>query len=232
MNHEAAIRKVLACLHMAESSNPHEAACALRQARAMMEKYGLNNDAILAAQIHVVEAKTRHAGAVPPQSICALANLIADGFRCHIIIHRVQAFDGRGKTSIVFHGAGADARIAAYAFDVLRRQMASDRLKHIRRVRKRANRERRGEEFALGWINGIYHLFPKAELPDGRERALLASMKAHHGDCDTVSARDLTTRGRANDSDQFAGYNAGRIAKLHAGLDGEQQRQLKLGVKP
>ena len=42
MNRDQALRKVMACLRMAGSSNPTEAATALRQARALMEKYGLN----------------------------------------------------------------------------------------------------------------------------------------------------------------------------------------------
>jgi hypothetical protein len=226
MNRETAIRKVLACLRLAASSNPHEAANALRQARAMMDKYGLNDDAILAAEIRTSEAITRSAGATPPRSVLALANMIADGFRCRPVISRQRVFYGRGKTCIVFHGSGADAQIAAYAFTVLRRQMDADRVEHIRRVRKRANRERRGEEFAQGWIYGVSKLFPKAELPEGRERALDASVRAQHGETGTTTGRDLTKRGRAHDNDRFAGYVAGRNAQLHTGLNGEEQRQI------
>ena len=49
MNKEDVIKKIKKCLRLSASSNEHEAETALRQARALMEKYGID-DAEMAAQ--------------------------------------------------------------------------------------------------------------------------------------------------------------------------------------
>ena len=162
MTREQAIRKVLACLRMAASSNPTEAATALRQARALMEKYGLNEADAAASEISDAEAVTGYRGGMVPRSMLALAAMVADGYRCELVVTRgrqVVVRDGfpnlQGKTTIRFFGAGADAEVAAYAFAVLRRQMQADKAKHTSRIRKRANRDARGEEFASGWLAAV-----------------------------------------------------------------------------
>jgi len=78
VNRAAALRKILACLRLAKSSNPNEAASALRQARAMMEKYGLTEDDALASEIRDCEAATGFRGGLIPQSLVALAVIVAN----------------------------------------------------------------------------------------------------------------------------------------------------------
>jgi len=81
MTRDQALRKVLACLRLAGSSNPHEAAAALRQARKLMDQHGLSAEDAAASEIREAESPTRCRGAKPPQSLVWLASMVADGYR-------------------------------------------------------------------------------------------------------------------------------------------------------
>lgn len=223
MTRAQAIRKVLACLRLAGSSNPTEAATALRQARALMDKYGLSEDDALAAEIHDLDAKTGFRGGALPRSLLWLANMVAAGYRCRLVQVRELKLQG-GKTALRFFGAGADAQVAVYAYTVLRRQLDADRRKHIARVRKAANRQVRGEEFALGWVSAVAALFPAEALPEGREKALDAAVSTRLGEVGTTEGRKLAKSGKRGTNDTAAGYLAGRQAQLHQGLRGAQKR--------
>jgi hypothetical protein len=218
MTRDQAIRKVLACLRMAASSNPNEAATALRQARALMDKYGVTEADAAAAEISESEAGTGFRGGMIPRSLVQLAGMVADGYRCEIVIHQRLT-----RTVVRFFGAGADAQVAAYAFTVLRRQLQADKAKHCARIRKRANRERRGEEFAFGWIYAVQRLFPKEALPDGREAAIKARMAQSCGETQKTAGKEIT-RGRVDKSDRWAGYGAGSRAQVNPGVGGGQRR--------
>lgn len=233
MTRDRAIRKIQACLRLAASSNATEAATALRQARALMDKYGLSEADAAASEIGSTEAPTGYRGGMVPRSLVVLANLVADGYRCGLVIERRTRLAVRDgflrplrETVIHFHGAGADSQVASYAFAVLCRQLQRDKAAHTRRIRKRANKERRGEEFALGFVIALRNLFPRAELPEGRQAALDAAMSHKHGELETTGGKEIK-KGRASQSDRWAGYAAGSRAQLNQGL-AEGQRKLEV----
>lgn len=226
MTRDQAIRKVLACLRLSASSNPHEAASALRQARALMDKYGLTEADAAASEIRDAEAATRYRGAQLPRSVSTLAWIVAGGYRCEFIVHRLMGL-GMGKTTVRFFGANADAQIAAYAFTVLRRQLEADKATHTKRIRKRANKDARGEAFALGWVNAVSGLFPMAQLPEGRTAAIESAMKQRVGATEQAAPRELAKRGNKHLQDGLAGYVAGKGAQLNNGLSENGQRRLE-----
>ncbi|MGN6229139.1 MAG: DUF7168 domain-containing protein [Dyella sp.] len=220
------LRKVKACLRLAASSNPNEAAAALRQAQAMMRAHGISHAE--AMDVDEAEVNTRARGAEPARSVLLLAVLAADGFGARTIVCREKSWDG-ASTVIRFYGCDGAAEIAAFAFTVLRRQMDADRLKHIARVRKRGNREARGEVFAMAWVNAVAHLFPDAQIAEAKRLAIDELMRVRYPDAGTSSGRDLTKRGKSSDDDAWAGHRAGKAAKLHRGVNGSSQRTLEHG---
>ncbi|WP_430391108.1 DUF2786 domain-containing protein [Dyella sp. 20L07] len=224
MERNAILRKVKACLRLAASSNPNEAAAALRQAQTMMRIHGITHAE--AMDVDEAEVNTRARGAEPARSILLLANLAADGFGAQLIVCREKAWSG-GSTVIRFYGCDGASEIAAFAFTVLRRQLDTDRLKHIARVRKRGNREARGEVFALAWVNAVERLFPEADIDDGKRLSITQFMRARYPEAGTSSGRDLTTRGKTRDDDALAGHVAGLNAKLHRGVKGKGAQALE-----
>lgn len=223
MNRQHILRKVKACLRLAASSNPHEAAAALRQAQAMMRAHGITHTE--AMDVDEAEVNTRARGAELARSVMWLASLAADGFGARLIVVCEKGWNS-GSTVIRFYGCDGAAEVAAFAFTVLRRHMDADRLKHITRVRKRGNREARGEVFALAWVNAVAHLFPDAEVVDAKRLAIDDVMRARYPDAGTSSGRDLTTRGKTRDDDVWAGHMAGKNARLHRGMKGSAPKAL------
>lgn len=78
MTRDQALRKVRACLRLAASSNPNEAASAMRQAQALMNKYGLTPDDADAAEVLQADATTRSRGGDLPGSVLDLAALVGE----------------------------------------------------------------------------------------------------------------------------------------------------------
>lgn len=227
MDRETALRKVLRCLRLAASSNPHEAAAALRQARALMDEHGLTEADAYASEIHEAEAPTRCRGAVPPQSLMFLIGVVSDGFRCDVVIWRVGSWLEKSHTTVKFYGAAADAEVAAYAFTVLRRQLEADKAKHTRRIRKRSNKEARGEEFAIGWVSAVARQFPKAELSDERKAAIDAAIASKNTNLTEQAGREIAKHGKASWHDREAGYDAGSRARVNPGVSESTQRKLE-----
>jgi hypothetical protein len=229
MDRVVAMRKVLACLRLAKSSNPNEAAAALRQARSLMDQHGLTEDDAAAAEIGEFAAVTRNRGEMLPRSVLWLAEVVANGYRCQPVVvcsHTVtENLRRAGKTEVKFFGAHADAQVAAYAFTVLNRQLTSDRVRHTSRIRKRANRDRRGEQFAFGWVLAVRALFPAAELTADRAAAIAAAIR-RAGPTTKTSGREIGKTGRSSPNDLDSGYRAGRAARLRNGLGESQQRKL------
>jgi len=117
-NNQKIIDKICKCLRLSESGNPNEAALALRQAQAMMQKYGITDAQVLAAEIEegVIEAGERYN---PPFWALALANLVAEAFQCRNLISRRY---GR-RPEFKFIGLGYKVEVATYSYAVLHRNL-------------------------------------------------------------------------------------------------------------
>lgn len=113
------IDKICKCLRLSESGNPNEAALALRQATGMMQKYGISDAQVLAADVteSVTQAGERYN---PPFWVLALANLVADAFQCRNLISRQY---GR-RPEFRFIGLGFKSEVATYSYTVLHRYLA------------------------------------------------------------------------------------------------------------
>ena len=227
MNRDAALRKVRACLRLSASVNANEAAAALRQARALMAQYGLTEDD--AAEITCAHAPTRSRGAMAPASIVGLAQLIADGYRCRILISSFKGSGGRGSTRIEFYGHRSDAQIGAYAFTVLRRQLEADKSAYLSKMACRSRlyrigsqRSRLGEMFALSWVHAVRELFPSDPVSDEHAQALENALVRQGATVKVIAPRG----GGKSDKDLdehdlqalMAGHLAGSEARLHRGV--------------
>jgi len=117
-NNKKIIDKICKCLRLSESSNPNEAALALRQATRLMDKYGVSNRELITAE--VAECSTQLGEQyTPPFWALALANLVAEAFQCRNLISRCY---GRRPE---FHFIGLDfkAEVATYSYTVLYRHL-------------------------------------------------------------------------------------------------------------
>lgn len=164
MNKEKILDKIKKCLALSKSANEHEAAQALKQAQALMEKYEVNVVDIALSEVSEQGADRRMAFKLADWQ-WSVANMIADIFGC-------QSYQ-RGKT-MMFYGIGNRAEISAYAFDVVYRQISADRRKFLKncRARKQAHRTYLADQFCNGWIVGAWEVVKKFEMSD-EEKAVM-----------------------------------------------------------
>ena len=214
------IEKIKKCLRLAKSSNPHEAAAALRQAQKLMAEHDISEEAIAASEANEAPGKSS-ATDKPTMWEVMLANMVGAVFGCDIVFSRAWiaakfAYEGQYN----FIGVGAQAEIAAYAFAVLRRQAAKARREYTRSALKRcspAAKVKRADQFSIGWVASVRQL-AVALARDERSTAIVAAFTtAHYPHTTSIAPRERQATPLAY-RDHQAGREEGRNARLHAGV--------------
>lgn len=163
---DAALRKIKRCLELSKSSNENEAALALKQMQALMNKYGVTAKHVMAADITeyltYLSVKKK-----PAQWVLNLHLAVADALDCKSI---VRHGDNR-NIRLIFLGIDAVTEIAGYAFEVLFRKLKSDRANYINSELfryKRANKTKYADAYCEGWVSSVHskvkNLNPNIEI--------------------------------------------------------------------
>lgn len=144
------LRRIRACLALAASPEPHEAAAALRQAQVWMRRHKITR-----GEVELSHACT-DAGSrafTPRAWVATLIAMVGRAFAVHPIYEPVRG----GGARVMFIGRGVSAKVAVYAYVVLRRQLSRDRAAQLRRMRrlKRTTRVRRAEAYCEGWVASV-----------------------------------------------------------------------------
>jgi len=208
---ERVLRRIRACLRLAASPEPHEAAAALRQAQAWMRRYGLTRD-----EVELSHAATGAGSrALRPRAwVATLIALVGRAFAVHPIY-----LPARGGARVEFIGRDVAAQVAVYAYEVLRRQLARDRAAMLRRMKrlKRTTRVRRAEVYCEGWVSSV------AERVHGMARGLPPREDIE---------RYLAVRGRSTElvETQSRRMRKGDLGAMLAGLSDGAQAVLHHGV--
>ena len=220
MDRSKAIDKIRKCLALSRSANEHEAGAALRQAQALMREHGIDEGDLQLADV------AEH-GAVSP---CMASNvwevrlgqMVADAFGCITFsaIHYVLAgYSKRKRRERMFVGVGGAAEVATYAYEVLARQCAAARLRHIAQQKrcKPITKTARGDLFAQGWVVGASQLVERLAGRPAHRALIHQYMDRHHPQLRDVDARN-TAVGRNVRDDAVQGLRAGQQARLDRGL--------------
>lgn len=221
MDKQTAIEKIRKCLALAKSANEHEAAAALRQAQALMRKYGVGDGDILTAEVS--EAKVK-AGAKnkPVKWESMLSSAVAAAFGCR------KVFAQEWKAGYwIFIGCGPAAEVATYAYTVLMRQLRKERSDYQQTHCKRlvpASKTRRADLFCEAWVAGVRRQIEAFAGSQANEEALEVYMAKEYPDLGTLAPRDRqagkSLRGGDMDA-RSAGWSAGRQAQLNHGVNNQ-----------
>lgn len=234
--------KIKKCLALATSDNPNEAATALRQAHALMEKHGVTAEGVVMRDIGEATIKSRTmARNKPEQWEAFLAATVGKAFGCSMMVHRyVPKASARIKTinegGFIFVGLTAQTQVAAYTADVLVRRCKAARATWIKEKlgeitalpggKKQATRL--GNEFALGWVHRISQLVQDFAHPPEVERAIEKYIDAQtNADGNESSTRSTRSDSRAAAAAQLAGMEAAATERLHRPVNGTVQQQLQ-----
>ncbi|WP_061291201.1 DUF7168 domain-containing protein [Azotobacter vinelandii] len=221
------LRKIEACLALAGSDNPNEAATALRQAQKMMAEYGLTQLDLAAARIGEHSARAR-SGKRPPNYLGALAAIVARAFGTHPI-YRAGWRGAAPSSELIFVGPDSHARISAYAFEVLQRQLLRDRSRYLaelpRRL-KRSTKTRRADAFAEAWVLAVSRQIAPQAVDAATREAIEHYMGRTHGPLRSLTPRQNDKLNAYDRTAYSAGYRAGEAVQLHAGVESTRREAL------
>ena len=208
------LRRIRACLRLAGSPEPHEAAAALRQAQAWMRRYGLTREEV---ELASADTATGSRALKPRAWVATLIHVVAGAFAVHPIYRPVR----RGEARVEFIGRGDSATVAVYAYEVLRRQLARDRALQLRKMRrlKRSTRIRRAEAYCEGWVSAVAERVRDMArgLPSKEEVGRYLAMRGCSTEMVETHSRKLDKRDLAA---IIAGMADGAGAVLHHGAGG------------
>lgn len=231
MTRDQALSKIKKCLALGKSSNPHEAAAAMRQAQKLMAEHMITSDDVALADVNMKACSTRTNSG--PRWEVALASLIADAFGCATIWTRDggRLVGGRVvyKRAVVFYGIGSAPDIAGYAWDVLSKQCAKGRLAHIRAQSNRCKpitRTARGDEYAIGWVIGVHDKLERFATPEKNQLLIDQFQAVTWPNSQPGKAVDRTKGRNVSTNDFHTGVRHGRLASLNHGVGGAAQQGL------
>ena len=226
MNKEKYLAKIKKLLNLArKATNQNEAAAALRQAQNLMAAHNVTE--LEAESAGITEASSKgspnHAQ-TPPKYLVYLVEVIkrAFGVQAYYAWREGKYFYSQQRRIVTFYGPDSRPQIAAYAFDVLARQMTAARKEFvagIHRNTKPANRTAQADQFCEGWASGVYHIV--AELaPTESETTLMEVYRDRQlSGLETGSCREARQCNHS-DSARLAGILSGRNAQLAHSVDG------------
>ena len=239
MNKKTVIEKIKKCLALSKSANQHEAAAALRQAMAFMEKYKIDADD--PELLGIAEVSILGSGSQKPTVFEAvLANSIAKMMGCKAIlsgdIKITKDLYFKKVATWTFIGFDPAPEIASYAFDVLFRQLKKARSvfisENLKRVQIKANKVKRADLFCEGWVleatKLVSDLNPDKEKIDQIQAYVQQKHKVRNSEPTDRNKKTNTNTGRAQ-NDLYAGRQAGKSAKLNNAMNGGAPME-KLGV--
>ncbi|MBX9597138.1 MAG: DUF2786 domain-containing protein [Burkholderiales bacterium] len=233
---EKALAKIQKCLRLANSTNPHEAAQALKQAYALMRKHNISEGvAIDCGDITIgSELNATNTNKIP-EWLNHLVNVIQDTFS---VVATCRTYSGSNyygsrttyKSTIKFHGERSDVIIAEYAFNFLLRLLRKSRSEYSSQLSSfKRNRTKLADQYAQGWCIGVNNAlrdlrrFNPDEQKKQREK-INNYINTVHGDLDT---KKITKQTATDMTSLRAGFNDGQKVEINRGINTTEQTYLE-----
>lgn len=231
-NQAKIIAKIKKCLALSTSSNVNEASIALEQAHKLMQQYGISAQDVEAS----AATENYHTATVkdsPSEWENALAVSAAKAMNCACGFQGSARPSGRGRW--LFIGIEPGPELAAYAFDVLLRQLKRDRAHHVKTQLKRCQaktKAARAVSYCEGWVYAVYSKITALKPNATTQTAIDAYIAKHYPDKKPLTTRDNPkTHTRNQTHDAALGYMAGQDAQLNQAMTGSaEQQQLEVLV--
>lgn len=229
MTPEKALQRIKKCLALAQSSEPNEAAAAIRQAQLLMEKYGLDQSSVEISEITESELKSTGSNAQPWEAMVADAIGTALGIkvftrrggwlgefyvkRSTVANRKPYARNIYGKATIIFIGTETKVRVAQYMYQTLARQLKKARSEVGVRLHPHD-----AMAFNLAWVMAVSPKIQAFAQPFDERIARYIETKyssvGKHQICDKQMAK-IESRGDA----ARLGYDYGREAQIHNAME-------------
>jgi hypothetical protein len=235
MNKEKYLAKIKKLLNLhRKATNQNEAAAALRQAQNLMREHNVTELDVEFTNISEASSKgSPNQSQTPPKYLVYLVEVIKRAFGVGAYFDQREGKNiySSPRRIITFYGPDVRPQIAAYAFDVLARQMTAARKEFIagmHRNTKMANRTAKADQFCEGWAEGVWRIV--AELvPTEAETTLMEAYRERRlQGLESWSSRKAR-KVNGGENARSAGYLAGRQAQLNHGVSGSGSEPLAIG---
>lgn len=158
MNKQKALKKIAKCLELGNSANVNEAANAIKMAHSLMLKYGLDKDDI--EFIKMGKTQSTH---LLPATISSTILRVIRGINTKFGVEAVL-LNHKGLKRVEFIGEADRAIFAAFAFDIIYREMneQTGQFRNGFSGSGTSNSEvmRRVNSFVSGWVEGALEKLP------------------------------------------------------------------------
>lgn len=229
MDKEQIIAKIKKCLALGKSSEPHEAALAMKRARELMEKHGVVMDDVDLSQVS--RQRTPMSKAVKaPHYQHVLVNMVKSTFGCEAVLEPEYTLNG-WQNFVSFIGFNPAPEIAGYAFEVLFKQIIRGRKEYLGSLNKRLKRStktRRGDLWADAWVFAASSKVAAMALTRA-QRDLIARWQAReYSNLQDSKFRRVKFRGRGDSDAVREGLEAGKDVSLHHAMRGAENGPLRI----
>lgn len=161
--------KIKKCLELSKSTNPCESANALNAAKKLMIKYGVSQQDMQFIDLGETISKSQ-VQKKPTLYVTRLINGIAKAFNVIPLIINTNA-----KSYAQFVGDRVNTMTAAYAFDVVYRQLKVARTDYVKTLHHRLlkrNKTARADAFCDGWVLGVLKNISFDEMTDEKSKQI------------------------------------------------------------
>jgi len=209
------------------TSSPEEAASAIAKAQAFMRQHGISDTEVTFSEISSSSSKGAPSDARKiPLYMSHLAATIEKAFavKCVFSWRRTSTF--ALKRVVSFYGQDGRDVVAAYAFDVLSRQLRAAR-KNFKS--KYTNSISLIDKFCEGWAAGAYHAVSEMVLSEEQSQQMKDYEEHMTQDgvktAETREAKESPLSGQA----AYMGYSEGRNARVHHGVSSDHKEPTGIG---
>lgn len=215
---EAVLAKVRKCMALSQSSEPGEAAAALRMAQAIMEKNNIKAAEVEASEVDCadIDLGDRRRSARFFSWANALVATVASAFGSTPVVNMQT-------NHVTFYGLNGAGEVSGYAFEVIYRKVKRQRklyMKQLSDLLSRRGKILRADAFATGWVYGAGENVIPRKVQEEEERKMAAKIAQEVGRVETKKHKpsaEVTAHGMAMNQ----GYEKGKQFQLRQGVGSE-----------
>ncbi|PSW10748.1 DUF2786 domain-containing protein [Photobacterium sanctipauli] len=222
-----ALKKIAKCLELGNSANVNEAAQAIKMAHRLMLKYGLEQDDIEFIQMGKTKASTLLPSDISPQILKIIRGINRRfGVECVLTNHK-------GLKQAEFIGVAERAIFAAFAFDVVYREMnqQTGQFRNSFQGTGTSNAEvsRRVSSFLAGWLEGALEKLPELNTDDDHDKRMTNYIDKEFKNLDRETfKKQLQEAMKALTDDYEKGMKKGRSISVNRPVGGTRANEPKL----
>ena len=216
------LNKIKKCLALSQSSEPHEAAAALRQAQKLMEIHGVDQLNLRKSDIGEADLRSKVSVSKAKDWEVALLAMVGKAFGCKLIwttsnSHR-QGAAVFGRYTLV--GLKSQVQLAHYTCEVLQRKLMKARAEFVGNLPPlgRSRKTLEADGFCHGWVQAVRRTVSDFALDDGTRTLIEDAVKERTG-----GGMVKVQKRKAGDYGFNAGHEAGSSESIHRPV-AEQER--------